>query len=212
MCLGLFCDVTWLSLNRHSVKHLCHISPHCNVREKNSLKFKKKEQTKSSHYHINEKKIVEIQKYGSKKLIYGSTSTFVFQVQRWQSISSWNNKQTWSQPCLRLCFVFCEKWQAQGTLGRKKSLFTGSDLMKKKVNGTESAKQNHHPTREKRLWKWQKASASIAAKKTIFPFLIFLFAFIFLVSAYCFWLFGWNESFTILLLFLMHQILDGVQM
>lgn len=56
----------------------------------------------------------------------------------------------------------------------------------------QSAKQNHHPTREKRLWKWQKASASIAFENRDFSifFLIFRFAFYFLVSAYCFWLFG----------------------
>lgn len=51
----------------------------------------------------------------------------------------------------------------------------------KKKSMAQNAKQNHHPTREKRLWKWQKASASIVVeykkKNRDFPFLIFLFVF-----------------------------------
>lgn len=43
------------------------------------------------------------------------------------------------------------------------------------------AKQNHHPTREKRSWKWQKASASIVVEKSgIFSIFNIFYVFIFL--------------------------------
>lgn len=96
----------------------------------------------------------------------------------WRKLSIGNKS---ARLCLWLCFAFGEKWQAQGTLRRKKSLFTGSDLMKKKVNGTECKTKSSSYT-------W-KALVEMAKgfrfdccwkKNQNFPFLIFLCAFIFL--------------------------------
>lgn len=76
----------------------------------------------------------------------------------------------------------------------------------------QSAKQNHHPTREKRLWKWQKASASIVVENRDFSIFNISLRFLFSCFRLLFLAFRVKWKFHNFIVVLMHQMLDGVQM
>lgn len=97
----------------------------------------------------------------------------------------------------------------------QKSLFTGSDLMKKSVNGSRGAKQNHHPTRGKGArWKWQKASVfdSLQRWKSENRFSIFNISSLpFSLAMFPLIVFGFSGEMKVFFFYccLMHQKLGG---
>lgn len=127
---GLFYDVTWLSLKRHSEHILRHISPHHHCTVQGERRNKKS--------------------LGSKKLIFGSTPICIFSPASGLANFPWQCRTDMLAESTSLACWFSAGWKkmtssrnsrAQKVIVRRKWFNE-----KKEKRQWQRAKQNHHPT------------------------------------------------------------------